>query len=387
MKVAAITGTRAEYGLLRPLLKKIDASPLMELNLVVTGTHLLHEFGFTVDEIVRDGFSIFRTVPEIGSADTGLDVARQVGAGTVAFGDVLEDLGPDVLIALGDRFELLAAGTAAFFMGIPILHLHGGEVTEGALDDGVRHAISKFASVHAVAAQPYAERLVRMGEQPDSVYVVGGLGVDALSHSPRLSRFELEKELEISISYPLLLVTYHPVTAKAHDTQKEVQSLISALGGFSEATVVFTLPNADPDNGIISKALLETVRGKPNWHVFPSLGSTNYLSLLAQASVVVGNSSSGLLEAPSLGIPTVNIGPRQAGRLTGASVLTCEATSDEIVNAVRTALSAEFVELARSVESPYGVPGASNRVMQILESTDFASLTGKVFYDPPTEVR
>lgn len=387
MKVAAVTGTRADYGLLAPLLQKIDASPLMDLQIVVTGTHLLQEFGHTIDEILRDGFPIAGLVPEVGSAQTGADVARQVGAGTSSFAEILGNLSPDVMIVLGDRFEILAAVNAAFFMGIPILHLHGGEVTNGAFDDAVRHAISKFSTVHAVAASVYGERLVRMGEQPDSVHVVGGFGVDALSSSSRLSIFELQRELGITIRSPLLLVTYHPVTAEAHDTEAEIQSLVAALKEFTSATVVFTLPNGDPENGIISHAVRRSVTQEPNWHLFSAMGSKLYLSLLASSSVIVGNSSSGILEAPSFGVPTVNIGPRQAGRLMGASILCCEPTSNEIVEAVRTALSDDFVELARAAESPYGAPGASDRVMEILERTDFANLGGKTFYDPPTKVR
>ena len=382
-KIAVVTGTRAEYGLLAPVMHKISASSTLELQVVVTGAHLLVEFGLTVEDIVQEGFVVNRAVPEISSASTGAEVAQQVGAGVIAFTAAFGELAPDAIVLLGDRYELLAAATAAYFLAIPIVHLHGGEVTQGAFDDAIRHTISQFARVHAVAAPEYAERLIRAGAQPDSVHVVGGLGVDSLHSADKLTKNELEAALGIVLEGPLLVVTYHPVTAAKHDTQAEIQSLVSALGTFPRATVVFTLPNADPEHGVIAKALQEVVKGKENWHLFSSLGATTYLSLLAQASAIVGNSSSGLTEAPTLGLPTVNIGPRQDGRLKARTVLSCGTGQAEIEEAIVQALSHDFMESLIGVESPYGTAGATDRVLALLESTAFDTLDQKKYYDPP----
>ncbi|MDA9918088.1 UDP-N-acetylglucosamine 2-epimerase [Pontimonas sp.] len=384
-KIAVVTGTRAEYGLLAPVMHKISASSTLELQVVVTGAHLLVEFGLTVEDIVEEGFVVNRSIPEISSASTGAEVAKQVGAGVTAFTVAFEELAPDAILLLGDRYELLAAATAAYFLAIPIVHLHGGEVTQGAFDDAIRHTISQFARVHAVAAPEYAERLIRAGAQPDSVHVVGGLGVDSLHSADKLTKNELEAALGIVLEGPLLLVTYHPVTAAKHDTQAEIQSLVSALGTFPRATVVFTLPNADPEHGVIAKALQEVVKGKENWHLFSSLGATTYLSLLAQASAIVGNSSSGLTEAPTLGLPTVNIGPRQDGRLTARSVLSCGTGQADIEATITQALSEGFVESFFGMETPYGKAGAADRVLALLESTAFDTLELKKYYDFPEQ--
>ena len=381
MKVAVVTGTRAEYGLLAPLLQKIKASPSMELRLIVTGTHLLEEFGRTIDDIVDDGFVIDRTVPELSTAETRADVSRQVGVGTAAFTDALEELSPNVLVLLGDRYEVFAAASAAFFLDIPILHLHGGEVTVGAFDDAVRHSISKFAKLHAVAAPAYAQRLIRMGEQPGSVHVVGGFGVDSLSSIQIRPRFELELELGVRLGFPSFLVTYHPVTAAPHETENEITGLLNALESYPSASIVFTLPNADPEHTVIAEAITRRVEMNPNWHLFSSLGSEIYLSLMSASSVVVGNSSSGILEAPSLRVPTVNIGPRQDGRLMAESVISCGATADEIRRALDRALGTDFLEVTEKAENPYGSAGASDRVMGILENTDFDNLGAKKFFD------
>ena len=382
-KIAVVTGTRAEYGLLAPVMHKIKASSSLELQVIVTGAHLLAEFGLTVEDIVEEGFVVNRSIPEISSASTGAEVAQQVGAGVIAFTAAFGELAPDALVLLGDRYELLAAATAAYFLAIPIVHLHGGEVTQGAFDDAIRHTISQFARVHAVAAPEYAERLIRAGAQPDSVHVVGGLGVDSVHSADNLTKNELEAALGIVLEGPLLLVTYHPVTAGKHDTETEIQSLFSALGSFPEATVVFTLPNADPEHDVIAKALQEVVKGKEDWHLFSSLGATTYLSLLTQASAVVGNSSSGLTEAPILRVPTVNIGPRQDGRLKARTVLSCGTGQAEIEEAIVQALSHDFMESLIGVESPYGTAGATDRVLALLESTAFDTLDQKKYYDPP----
>ena len=381
MKIAVVTGTRAEFGLLAPLMHKIKGSQRLDLITMVTGTHLLPDFGYTAKDIRSEGFTVDATIPEIASAWDGAEVARQVGSGIVAFTEALVSLAPDALVLLGDRYELLSAATAAFFLKVPIVHLHGGEVTEGAFDDTIRHAISKFASVHAVAAPEYRDRLIRAGEQPASVHVVGGFGVDLVATTNRFTRSELEAELGIAIGEQLLLVTYHPVTAAPHETQQEIDALLSALGRFPDATVVFTLPNADPERDIISSAISQAASENDDWHSFPSLGSRKYLSLMALSAAVVGNSSSGLLEAPSLGIPSVNIGPRQDGRLKAPSVLSSPADASAIEHHLRHAISEDFTAHLSAPETPYGGEGAVERVMRLLESTAFDTLGDKKYFD------
>ena len=385
MKVAVVTGTRAEYGLLAPLMHKIESSEKLDLQVIVTGAHLLEEFGSTVDVIRAEGFTIDRTVPEITSALTGAEVARQVGQGTSSFTDAFEQLRPDALVLLGDRYELLAAAIAAFFLGIPIVHLHGGEVTVGAFDDWVRHAISKLSRVHAVAAPEYAARLVRSGEQPSTVHVVGGFGVDAIQPAELLSVQEIEAHLGIVLGAEILVVTYHPVTGTTHNTSTEVAELLASLEKFPEHTIVFTAPNADPEHEVITAALAAAVETHQAWHLFASLGMPTYVSLVSCASAVVGNSSSGLLEAPALGTPTVNIGPRQEGRLTAPSVISCAAQEEDIVGALTVALSSQFKSSFQGVNDPRDIGGASDKVVEILQTTDFAGLGAKIYYDPPGE--
>ena len=381
MKIAVVTGTRADYGLLAPVMRAIEKSDSLQLQLIVTGTHLLPEFGLTRREIVSDGFTITREIREMSSAGSSFDVALQVGAGTSSFARVLSEIQPSAVLLLGDRYEVFAAATAAFFLEIPIFHVHGGEITAGAIDDAIRHAISQFARVHAVAAPDYAERLVRAGAPPDSVHVVGGLGVDAIERTDLLSQEEIESELGFRISGKLLAVTYHPVTLGDHNTGAEIDSLLEALHSFPDATVVFTMPNADPEHAIIAAKLQKAAFERPKWHFFTSLGSKNYLSLLASASAVVGNSSSGLLEAPTLGIPTVNIGPRQDGRLLAQSVISCAADPVQIREALEKVLSPAFIASISGTPSPYGEPGAAKKILSLLEGIDFDTLGPRRYYD------
>jgi len=322
MKICVVTGTRAEFGLLEELMALIRDSTKLTLQTVVTGAHLLEKLGHTVDDIVSAGFSIEATVSEITKAETSADVAQQVGHGIQGFTLALTELKPDAIVILGDRYEMLAAATAAFFLTIPIVHIHGGEVTEGAFDEGIRHVITKFAQIHCVAAPEYKRRVVQLGESPDRVHVVGGLGVDQIQRTTLLDEGDLEAQLDVSLSDTVFLVTYHPETAGHRSVANDVRELVLALEAFPEATVVFTLPNADPGHQVVTQLFEESVRRHPGrWHLFSSLGRVRYLSLAHHADVVIGNSSSGLLEMPSLKKPTVNIGNRQSGRLSASSVV------------------------------------------------------------------
>ncbi len=384
MKIAVVTGTRAEFGLLSGLMTLIDDSPKLDLQVVVTGTHLLPEFGHTVDAIAGAGFHVAAEVRAISHAKTGADVGRQVGAGTSEFTDTLRSLTPDVVVLLGDRYEMLAAAIAAFFLEIPIVHIHGGEVTHGAFDDTIRHAITKFSSVHCVAHKDYAARVVQLGEQPHTVHVVGALGIDQLSSSALKTREQLEEDLGIALRDPLFLATYHPVTSGESDALAEVSAVVAALEKMRDSTVIVTMPNADPDHQIIADSLRESVnRHSGRWMFSESLGQVNYWSVMALATAVVGNSSSGVLEAPSFPTATVNIGPRQDGRIFAASVVSCEPTEASILRALQQSMSTEFTESLGSVTNPLGGPGAATRILAIIENLSPDTLKGKLFHDLP----
>lgn len=382
MKVCMVTSTRADFGLLKGLMHRINNSSMFDLQVVATGTHLLEEFGATRQDILNSGFTVNLEVTELTSATTGLDVADQVGKGIVGFSSGFQGLRPDVVILLGDRYEILAAAIAAFFVGIPLVHLHGGEVTHGAFDDTIRHSITKFARIHGVAAEEYAERVIRAGEPPESVHVIGGLGVDEILRTGLLSRKELEDSLGLDLGRPVFLATYHPVTAGTHNSSEEINSLIFALDSFPGATVVFTMPGADPEHKVISDRIAKAVAARaPNWHFVASLGQQKYLSLVALASAVVGNSSSGLLEAPTLKTPTVNIGNRQQGRLMASSVIQADATTADIIRALEQALSPGFQAVVAKTVNPYGTGGAVDKIVKILEETDFSRLGQKIYHD------
>jgi len=382
MKICVVTATRAEFGLLEELMALIKGSPELTLQTVVTGSHLLKEFGHTLNDIVEAGFTIDAVVPEISKAESSLDVAHQVGRGIQGFARALDELKPDAIVILGDRYEMLAAATAAFFLKIPIVHVHGGEVTEGAFDDGIRHAITKFSQIHCVAAPEYKRRVVQLGESPETVHVVGGLGVDQIHRTTLLGRDDIETQLEISLSNPSFLVTYHPETHGHRSVAEDFGEVVSALESFPEATVVFTMSNADPGHQIVAAMLQDSVhRHQGRWHLFATLGRVRYLSLAQHVDVVLGNSSSGLLEIPSLKKPTVNIGNRQSGRLQAPSVINAQPYSQEITQAIGVALSDSFRATLTNVVNPYGAPGASQKILNLLAHTNFGTLPLKSFYD------
>lgn len=384
MKVAAVTATRAEFGLLAGLLKEIHESPRLELQLIVTGTHLLEEFGHTVQEIHSAGIPISRTVNEISHANTGLDVANQVGAGVMGFSKVFSELQPDMIVILGDRYEMLAASVAAFFLGIPILHIHGGEVTEGAFDDSIRHAITKLATIHCVAHEDYRRRVIQMGEHPDTVHVVGSLGAEGAETIVLKERGVLEKELGIAIRQTLLLVTFHPITAGDESSTRGAEELVAALHNFTDATVVFTIPNGDPGHTDVELVFRREVAKHPgSWHFFESLGQENYWSMMAEASAVVGNSSSGILEAPSFGVPTINIGNRQKGRIFAPSVINCDPKKLDIQAALETVLSTSFRSTVQQNSNPFSRPGTVESIISTIRSSQQGPAPGKSFFDIP----
>ncbi|NMY95213.1 UDP-N-acetylglucosamine 2-epimerase [Pseudomonas proteolytica] len=379
-KVAVFTGTRAEYGLLYWLIHGIETSQHLDLQLIVTGMHLSPEFGETWKQIEQDGFKIDAKVEILLSSDTAVGVVKSMGIGTLGFADALDRLKPDVLIVLGDRFEALAIVQAALIMKIPVAHLHGGEITEGAYDDAIRHAISKMSQLHFVAAEAYRQRVIQMGESPDRVFNVGAIGLDHLVRTPRMDRDELSQSLGFSLKLPFFLVTYHPVTLQGEDPVASFNALLEALDTFPEHKIILTYPNAD--NGgraIIPLLQVYTQRQPERVLAIPSLGFQRYLSVVPLASAVVGNSSSGIIEVPAFGVPTVNIGVRQKGRLAASSVLDCEPTAADIKRALDEAVSTQFAASCKTTINPYGQGNASEAIISVLENFDGTS--NKSFYD------
>lgn len=382
-KICVVTGSRAEYGLLKWLMKEIEASDDLLLQVVVTGMHLSPEFGLTYREIEQDGFRIDRRVESLLSADTGSGVGKSIGLGVIGFSDVLEDLKPDIMVVLGDRFEILAAVCAALPARVPVAHLHGGERTEGAVDDAIRHAITKMAHLHFVAAPPYRQRILQMGEAADRTFCVGGLGIDAILRTPLLDRAELERALGFSFDGRTLLVTYHPETLGTIPAEQQITALLDALAARPDIRALFTLPNADMDGRAITRKITDFVAARPDCRVHASLGQRNYLSCLQFVDGVVGNSSSGLLEVPSFHKGAVNIGDRQRGRLRAASVIDCPIDVESIGMAIDRLYDPAFRRSLEGMQNPYGDGGAAIRVADILRSVDLRDLLRKPFIDIP----
>lgn len=381
-RICVVTGTRAEYGLLRWVMQDIRNDPELELQIVATGAHLSPEFGLTYKAIEEDGFSINDRIEMLLSSDTYVGMSKSTGLGMIGFSDAYTRLKPDLVVVLGDRFEILAAATVAMLQRVPLAHIAGGEVTEGAIDESIRHAVTKMASFHFTAAEPYRERVIRMGEEPSRVVNSGATGLDSLRRLPLISKTELEAALDFQFKEPMLLVTYHPATLGKLAPGDALQELLRALEGFPEGSVLFTLPNADPGGRLLAKMITAYAAERPRRvRVVTSLGQLNYLSAMSACDAVVGNSSSGIIEAPSLGKPTVNIGPRQQGRLRAASIVDCDEEEKAIAAALERALSQEFRALAAQNPSLYGDGDASAKIVACLKSADLTS--PKRFYDPP----
>jgi GDP/UDP-N,N'-diacetylbacillosamine 2-epimerase (hydrolysing) len=382
-KLCVVTGTRADYGLLRPVISEIRARAGLELQLIATGMHLSPEFGLTYREIEADGVQIDRKIEMLLSADTPSGVAKSIGLGAIGFADALAQLQPDMLIVLGDRFEILAAAMAALPARIPVAHIHGGETTEGAFDESIRHAVTKMAHLHFVAAEEYRRRVVQLGEQPDRVHMVGGLGVDAIQRQTLLTREELEQSLGQPLGRRNLLVTFHPVTLEDATSASQMAELLAALESLEDTNLVFTMPNADTDGRVLLDMIDKFVKAHANAHAWTSLGQLRYLSCLRHFDAVVGNSSSGLAEAPSFKISTINIGDRQRGRLKAASVIDCEPERDAIRAAIEESCSEEFRCALQETRNPYGDGGAGKRIVDVLESAKLGGILKKRFYDLP----
>lgn len=379
-RIAVVTGSRADYGLLRSLLFAIEADDSLSLQLVVTGMHLAPEFGLTYQQIEADGLPIAARVEMLLSSDTASGISKSMGLGIIGFADAFERLAPDMLVVLGDRFEILAAAQAALVQRIPMAHIHGGETSEGAFDEGIRHALTKIAQWHFVAAEPYRQRVVQMGEAPKRVFNFGAPGLDQLESIEWLERPALSRELGIADGAPLLLVTYHPATLDGRDPVQAMHALCTALARFKDAVIVFTYPNADTGGRALIDCVDAFVAQAPaRRHAFASLGQQRYLSLMRAADVVVGNSSSGLIEAPALHKATVNLGERQKGRLRAQSVIDCVEEADDIERAVHHALSEDFQRQLPGMASPYGRGQVGLRIRDTLR--DVSLRIQKPFFD------
>ncbi|MEY4718679.1 MAG: hypothetical protein RL563_1297 [Pseudomonadota bacterium] len=384
-KLCVVTGSRADYGLLYWLMKDIQADPELQLQLIVTGMHLSSEFGLTWQNIITDGFEIDRKVEMLMSSDTPVGIAKATGLGIIGFADALTELQPDILVILGDRFEIFAAAQAAMHLRIPIAHIHGGELTEGAVDDAIRHAISKLSHLHFTAAESYRQRVIQLGEQPDRVFNVGAIGLDNIHRLPLLDKQALEAAIDFKLGHRNLLVTFHPVTLEKASAEEQLTQLLKALDAFEDTHIIFTHSNADAEGRIISK-MLENYRARHPDRVatFISLGSLRYLSTMSHVDAVIGNSSSGLIEAPALKIPTIDIGDRQKGRLAADSVLHCLPLNEDIRKMMTIAFSDAFKKRIQTQTNPYGTGGASLAIKQQLKQTPLSNLLKKSFYNLST---
>lgn len=375
-KIAVFTGTRADYGLLFYVLKAIQNDPELQLQLIVSGSHLSPEYGLTVQQIEQDGFEIVACVDMLLSADSAVATIKSMGLGLIGFADVLQRLQPDLLLLLGDRYEALTMAQAALLMHIPLFHLHGGELTEGAYDDAIRHAITKFSQYHGTSTEVYRQRVIQLGESPDRVFCVGAPGLEVIARQAVWSRQDTLKVLELPADARYLVLTYHPETQDIASTRLAIGNVLQACLNFKSLYLIATYPNADEGGRLIIEQLeLARQQNPERIQLFPSLGQNRYLAAVRHAEVVVGNSSSAVIEVPSLHVPSVNVGQRQAGRLAARSVLHCGHDKTEIIQTIKTALTLD----CSKVTNPYGDGEVSQKIVSLLKTVALCSQ--KRFYD------
>ena len=380
-KICIVTGTRAEYGLLRWLMEGIKKSSKLELQVVATGMHLSPDFGLTFKEIEKDGFIINRKVETLVSSDNPIGVVKSMGLGMIGFTDVFNELNPDLIVVLGDRYEIFTAVSSALVFRIPVAHLHGGEATEGLIDESIRHSITKMSHLHFVATEEYKKRVIQLGEKPESVFLVGGLGLDSIIKYKFLSSSVLEKKINFNFGVKNLLITFHPVTLEKNTSKKQIVEILKALSELRETHLIFTMPNADTDGRIIFEIINKFVSDHPYAKSYISLGQLKYLSCLKYVDGVVGNSSSGLTEVPTFKKGTINIGDRQRGRIKAESVIDCNPTKKSVAAAIKKLYSKEFQKKLKTVKNPYGTGGASKAIIEKLENIPLKSILKKKFYN------
>lgn len=385
-KICVVTGTRAEYGLMSRLIRLINDSDKTLLQLITTNMHLSPRFGNTYQEIEADGIKIDKKVPIIddNAPDTAVETLYSMSRALSGFAEAYAELKPDLVVVLGDRYEILAAATAALIERIPIAHLHGGEITEGAYDDAIRHSITKMSHLHFTSTEEYRKRVIQLGEQPERVFNVGALGVENIKKLPLMSKEEIEREIDFEIDGNTILVTYHPVTLGNRTAKEDIDDFIAALEERKDLRVIFTMPNSDTGGQFIVDAINGFVtRNADRAKAYKSLGVLRYLSVMKQVAAVVGNSSSGLLEVPSFGIPTLNIGDRQNGRIAAESVYNCEPDEESVLNGLDKVLSKEFRELASCIHNPYEKANTAEEIFKVISTYPIEQLNQKQFYDLP----
>lgn len=383
-KICVVTGTRAEYGLLCRLMRLIQDSPDTQLQVIATNMHLSPKYGNTYLYIEHDGFKIDYKIPIIdeNAPDNAVTTVKSMAKALAGFADAYNELKPDLVVVLGDRYEILAAAEAAMIERIPIAHIHGGEVTEGAFDDAIRHSITKMSHLHFTSTEEYRKRVIQLGEQPDRVFYVGAPGVENIKKFPLMTKEEAEESVNFKLDENTILVTYHPVTLGNHTAEKDIKEFMGALEERKDLRVIFTMPNSDTGSQAIVDAINEFVANNPDRAIaYKSLGIMRYLSVMKYAGAVVGNSSSGLLEVPSFGIPTLNIGDRQKGRMAADSVFNCATDKESILKGLDVIMSPAFKKKAAETHNPYEKENTSEEIFMVISTYPLEDLKQKHFYD------
>lgn len=383
-KICFITGTRAEYGLLSRLMKMVQDDADTQLQIIATNMHLSPKYGNTYQEIEKDGFTIDRKIPIIddNDKDSAVTTVKSMAKALAGFADAYDELKPDMVVVLGDRYEIMAAATAALIERIPIAHLYGGEITEGAYDDAIRHSVTKMSHLHFTSCEEYRHRVIQLGEQPDHVFNVGSIGVENIKMLPLMSKDEIEKEIGFAIDDHTILVTYHPVTLGNRTAKEDIDDFIAALDEKKDLRIIFTMPNSDTGGQAIVEAINAFVdKNHQRAKAFKSLGVLRYLSVMQQVAAVVGNSSSGLVEVPSFKIPTLNIGDRQKGRMAADSVFNCKTDKQSVLKGLDIVLSEEFRQKAAAIHNPYDKEGTAQAMFNVIRTYPLDSLNQKHFYD------
>jgi len=384
-KICVVTGTRAEYGLLYWLMKEIEVDESLELQLIVTGMHLSPEFGLTYKTIEKE-FKIDKKIEMLLSSDTSIGVSKSMGLAQISFAEAYDELKPDILVVLGDRYEIFSAVSSAMMARIPIAHLSGGELTEGAIDDAIRHAITKMSHLHFVATEIYRKRVIQLGEDKNRVFNFGEAGLDNIYKLKLLSQEEFEKSIEWKLSDKNLLFTYHPTTLESIEKIKnDIVNILEYIRTLKNTNIIFTKANSDSGGRVINTILEKYSQEYENMKLFSSLGQLRYLSALQYVDAVIGNTSSGLVEAPSFHIGTINIGNRQKGRIKANSVIDCDVDVKSITKAIEKLYSLEFQKKLQTIKNPYGSGGASKKTKDVLKSIDLTNLIVKKFQDMPCD--
>jgi UDP-hydrolysing UDP-N-acetyl-D-glucosamine 2-epimerase len=367
-KVCFFTGTRAEYGLLKPLMKKIEEDKDFQIQIIASGMHLSPEFGLTYKQIEEDGFFIDEKVENLLSADTDTAISKSIGLGIISYTDALNRLNPDLLIVLGDRYETYAAVIAAYTMKILVAHLHGGETTEGAYDEAYRHSISKMSYFHFTSTEEYRKRVIQLGESPGRVFNVGAIGLDNIKNMNFLSKEKIENDLDFKFGDKNILVTFHPTTLENNNTKEQIREILKALEQRKDLNIIFTKSNSDSNGRIINEEIENFVKkNNDRSKLFSSLGTLRYLSVLNHVDLVMGNSSSGIIEAPMFKKPTINIGDRQKGRLKPDSVIDCECKSEDILQAIDKSYDSDFLTKIKKQKNIFGEGNTSETILKILK--------------------